>query len=364
MKLGIVGLPNIGKTTIFNALTSAGVDIVNSPFSTRNPNIGVVNVPDKRLDELEKMYKPKKKTFAKIEFYDIAGLAKGASKGEGLGNKFLSSIREAQAIIHVVRCFDDDNVIHLEGSVDPTRDVENLNLELIFSDLEILERRMERTLKLVHSGDKNAKTERDLQVTIKSHLESGKPIRNLEVTDEEKKIVDSYSLITSKPIIYVANISEEALIEGEEDDYVKALKEYAEEEQSQVVVISGKIEEEISQLSMDEKMEILSEYGLSEPGLNKLITASYDLLGLISFLTSGKDEVRAWTITKGTKAQQAAGKIHSDIERGFIRAEVIPYDKLMEVKSESIAKEKGYYRLEGKEYVVQDGDIIHFRFNV
>jgi len=364
VKLGIVGLPNIGKTTLFNAITSAGADIVNYPFSTKDSNVGVVNVPDKRLDELEKMYKPKKKTYANIEFYDIAGLVKGASKGEGLGNKFLSHIREASAIIHVVRCFDDDNVIHIEGSVNPIRDVETINLELIFSDLEILERRMEKTLKLARSGDKNAKAENDLQIRMKSHLEDGKPIKTLEVTDEESEIVNSYFLITSKPIIYVANISEEALMDDEDDDYVKELKKYAEDELSQVVLISCKIEEELSQLSEEEKLEMLSEYGLHEPGINKLITASYDLLGLMSFLTAGKDEVRAWTINKGTKAQKAAGKIHSDIERGFIRAEVIPYDKLMEVKSESLAKEKGYYRLEGKEYIVQDGDIIHFRFNV
>ncbi|WP_027624734.1 redox-regulated ATPase YchF [Clostridium lundense] len=365
MKLGIVGLPNVGKSTLFNAITNAGAEAANYPFCTIEPNVGVVTVPDKRLDVLEKMYNPKKKIYATIEFYDIAGLVKGASKGEGLGNKFLSHIREVESIVHVVRCFEDENVVHVEGSVDPIRDIETINLELILSDVEVLERRIERTNKAAKGGDKKAKEEVSIMEKVKVHLEAGKPVRTLEVTDEEKEIIKGLFLITSKPVLYVANVSEDDLISGNmENEYVKRVQEYAKEENSEVIVVSAKIEEELSSLEEEEKAEMLNEYGIAEPGLHKLIHASYKLLGLLSFLTAGSDEVRAWTIKQGTKAPQAAGKIHTDIERGFIRAEVISYDKLIECGSEVAAKEKGYYRLEGKEYVMQDGDIVLFRFNV
>lgn len=365
MKLGIVGLPNVGKSTLFNAITNAGAEAANYPFCTIEPNVGVVTVPDKRLDVLEKMYNPKKKIYATIEFYDIAGLVKGASKGEGLGNKFLSHIREVESIVHVVRCFEDENVVHVEGSVDPIRDIETINLELILSDVEVLERRIERTNKAAKGGDKKAKEEVLIMEKVKAHLEAGRPVRTLEVTDEEKEIIKGLFLITSKPVLYVANVSEDDLISGNmENEYVKRVQEYAKEEDSEVIVVSAKIEEELSSLEEEEKAEMLKEYGIEEPGLHKLIHASYKLLGLLSFLTAGSDEVRAWTIKQGTKAPLAAGKIHTDIERGFIRAEVISYDKLIECGSEVAAKEKGYYRLEGKEYIMQDGDIVLFRFNV
>ncbi|KAJ53380.1 hypothetical protein BD780_002267 [Clostridium tetanomorphum] len=365
MKLGIVGLPNVGKSTLFNAITNAGAEAANYPFCTIEPNVGVVTVPDKRLDVLEKMYNPKKKIYATIEFYDIAGLVKGASKGEGLGNKFLSHIREVEAIVHVVRCFDDENVVHVEGTVDPIRDIETINLELIFSDIEVLDRRIEKTNKAAKGGDKKAKEELLLMEKVKAHLESGKPVRTLEVTEDENEIIKGFFLITSKPVLYVANISEDDLISGNmENDYVKKVKGYAEKENSEVIIVSGKIEEELSSLEAEEKEEMLKEYGIEEPGLYKLIHASYKLLGLMSFLTAGSDEVRAWTVKIGTKAPKAAGKIHTDIERGFIRAEVISYDKLIECGSETAAKEKGYYRLEGKDYIMQDGDIVLFRFNV
>ncbi|WP_252229204.1 redox-regulated ATPase YchF [Clostridium sp. ZBS15] len=365
MKLGIVGLPNVGKSTLFNAITKAGAESANYPFCTIEPNVGVVSVPDKRLDVLEKMYNTKKKIYTAIEFYDIAGLVKGASKGEGLGNKFLANIREVESIVHVVRCFDDENVVHVEGTVDPIRDIETINLELIFSDLEVLERRMEKGIKLVRSGDKTAKFEYGIMEKIKEQLESNKPARTLEFTDEEQAFVKGLFLITSKPVLYACNISEDDVMEGNfENKYVKTVKEYAASENSEVIVVSAKIEEELSGLEDDEKNEMLREYGLEESGLDKLIEASYKLLGLMSFLTAGVQEVRAWTIKRGTKAPQAAGKIHTDIERGFIRAEVVGYDDLVECGSEAAAKEKGKFRLEGKDYIMEDGDVVNFRFNV
>jgi len=365
MKLGMVGLPNVGKSTLFNAITKAGAESANYPFCTIEPNIGVVSVPDKRLEVLEKMYNTKKKVYTAIEFYDIAGLVKGASKGEGLGNKFLSHIREVEAIVHVVRCFDDGNVVHVDGSIDPIRDIETINLELIFSDLEVLERRMEKSIKLVRSGDKTAKFEYAIMEKMKEQLEANKPVRTLEVTEEEDAFAKSLFLITSKKVLYACNISEDDVMEGNFDnDYVKKVKEYAAEENSEVMVVSAKIEEELSGLEDDEKAEMLGEYGLDESGLDKLVETSYKLLGLMSYLTAGVQEVRAWTIKRGTKAPAAAGKIHSDIERGFIRAEVVGYDDLVECGSEAAAKEKGKFRLEGKDYIMQDGDVVNFRFNV
>jgi len=365
MKLGIVGLPNVGKSTLFNAITQAGAECANYPFCTIEPNVGVVAVPDERLEKLAEMYNPEKVTPAVIEFYDIAGLVKGASKGEGLGNKFLSHIREVAAIVHVVRCFEDSNIVHVEGSIDPIRDIETINLELVFSDMEVLERRMEKTKKSARSGDKKAQDELQFMEKLYAHLESGKPARTLEMSEDEQEMLKQYFLLTSKPVLYACNISEDDLISGNvENQYVQKVKEYAKNEGSEVVVICAKLEEEISTLEGEEKMEFLASYGLEEPGLNKLIKASYKLLGLISFLTAGPKEVRAWTIKKGTKAPQAAGKIHSDMEKGFIRAEVVAYDDLMKCGSETAAREKGLIRLEGKEYVMQDGDIVVFRFNV
>ncbi|EQB89140.1 GTP-binding protein YchF [Clostridium punense] len=365
MKLGIVGLPNVGKSTLFNAITQAGAESANYPFCTIEPNVGVVSVPDNRLDVLQEIYNSKKKVYTAIEFYDIAGLVRGASKGEGLGNKFLSHIREVASIVHVVRCFHDENIVHVEGSVDPIRDIETINLELIFSDLEVLDRRMEKALKLVRSGDKTAKAEYELMERIKKHLEDNKPVRTLELTEDENIFVKSLFLITSKPVLYACNVSEEDLMSGNaENDLVKKVKSYAKDENSGVIIVCAKLEEELSTLSDEEKKDLLGEYGLSESGLDQLIRESYTLLGLMSFLTAGVQEVRAWTIKIGTKAPEAAGKIHSDIERGFIRAEIVSYDKLVECGSEASAKEKGCYRLEGKEYIMQDGDVVNFRFNV
>lgn len=364
MKLGIVGLPNVGKSTLFNAITKAGAESSNYPFTTIEPNIGVVTVPDKRLDVLEKLYSSKKKVFTAIEFYDIAGLVKGASKGEGLGNKFLSHIREVEAIVHVVRCFQDDNIVHVSGRVDPIDDIETINLELILSDMEMLERRMERTTKSLRSGDKNAKIEFELMERMKAHLEEERPIRTFDATDEEAAMIRGMFLITSKDVLYAANISEEDLLAGSSNAMVEKVRVYAEKEHAGIVTICARLEEELSGLEDDEKIEMLEEYGLHETGLDKLIHESYRLLGLMSFLTAGPQEVRAWTIKIGTRAQDAAGKIHSDIQRGFIRAEIVNFDDLVACGSEAAAKEKGLYKLEGKDYIMKDGDVVNFRFNV
>ncbi|MDF2504528.1 redox-regulated ATPase YchF [Clostridium sp.] len=365
MRLGIVGLPNVGKSTLFNAITKAGAESANYPFCTIEPNVGVVDVPDKRLDVLEKMYNSKRNIHASIEFYDIAGLVKGASKGEGLGNKFLSHIRESAAIVHVVRCFEDENIVHVEGSVDPIRDIETISLELVFSDMEVLERRMEKSIKLSRSGDKKAKAEMEIMERVKSHLEAGKPVRTLELTEDEDVFVKELFLLTSKPVLYAANISEDDLLSGNhENEFVQKVKELAVSENSEVVTVCASLEEQLSTLTEEEEKEMLSEYGLDQSGLDKLIHSSYKLLGLMSFLTAGADEVRAWTISNGTKAPSAAGKIHTDIERGFIRAEIVSYDDLVNCGSESSAKEKGLFRLEGKEYIMKDGDVVNFRFNV
>ncbi len=365
MKLGIVGLPNVGKSTLFNSLTNAGALAANYPFATIDPNVGVVAVPDKRLKLLGDLYKSKKVTPATIEFVDIAGLVKGASKGEGLGNQFLANIRETDAIVHVVRCFDDDNVVHVDGNVDPARDIETINLELVFADLEVLERRIAKVSKTARM-DKTAAKELDLLNKIKDVLEAGKMARELEITDEdEMALMNGYDLLTWKPVIYAANVKDDDLADdGASNEYVKAVRELAAKSGSEVFVISAQIEAEISELDEDEKAEFLESLGLTESGLDKLIAASYRTLGLMSFLTSGEDETRAWTIKIGTKAPQAAGKIHTDFERGFIKAEVINYEDLLREGSIAAAKEKGLVRMEGKEYVVQDGDVILFRFNV
>ncbi len=365
MKLGIVGLPNVGKSTLFNSITKAGAQAANFPFCTIDPNVGVVAVPDERIEKLGKLYNTKKVTPATIEFVDIAGLVKGASKGEGLGNQFLANIREVDAIVHVVRCFDDDNVIHVDGSVDSIRDIETINLELIFADLEVLEKRIAKVAKTARM-DKTAAKELDLLERFKAHLEANNAARSLVTDDEdEMKFRKEFNLLTDKPVIYAANVEDGDLADdGASNEQVKKVREFAAGEGSEVFVISARTEEEISELDDEEKKEFLDALGLKESGLEKLVRASYDLLGLMSFLTAGEDECRAWTIKKGTKAPQAAGKIHTDFERGFIKAEVINYQDLLDNGSIAAAKEKGIVRIEGKEYVVQDGDVILFRFNV
>ena len=364
MKLGIVGLPNVGKSTLFNSLTKAGAESANYPFCTIDPNVGVVPVPDERIDVLTKMYNSKKTVPAVIEFVDIAGLVKGASKGEGLGNQFLSNIREVDAIVHVVRCFEDTNVVHVDGSINPLRDIETINFELIFSDIEILDRRIAKSSRAANNNKEIAK-EVEFMKRIKEHLENGKLAITFEVDGEDEEAwMAEYNLLTRKPVIFAANVAEDEVAEDDDNEYVKAVKEYAKDYDSGVFKVCAQIEQEISELEDDEKKMFLEDLGLAESGLDKLIRASYELLGLISYLTSGEDETRAWTIKRGTKAPQAAGKIHTDFERGFIRAEVVAYKDLVENGSMVAAKEKGLVRSEGKEYVVQDGDVILFKFNV
>ena len=366
MKLGIVGLPNVGKSTLFNSLTKAGAESANYPFCTIDPNVGIVAVPDERIKKLGELYHTKKVTPAVIEFVDIAGLVKGASKGEGLGNQFLANIREVDAIVHVVRCFEDANVVHVDGSVDPARDIETINLELIFSDVEILERRIAKVAKQARM-DKTLAKELELLEAVKAHLEAGNMAKTFEVPDDEdaQNWFASYNLLTAKPTIYAANVSEDDLADdGANNPHVAAVREMAKNENSEVFVICAQIEQEIAELDDDEKAMFLEDLGLKESGLDKLVAASYSLLGLISFLTAGEDECRAWTIKEGTKAPQAAGKIHTDFERGFIKAEVVNYQDLLDNGSLAAAREKGIVGMEGKEYVVKDGDVILFRFNV
>ena len=362
MKLGIVGLPNVGKSTLFNAITKAGAEAANYPFCTIEPNVGVVIVPDERLNVLHEMYRSKNTVHTAIEFFDIAGLVKGASKGEGLGNKFLGHIRQVAAIVHVVRCFDDDGVVHVSGVVDPVSDIEVINLELILADLEMLEKRIDKTRKNL-KGDKSLQKELDILMKLKDGLEGGKPARALGLPADELQLVSGLDLLTSKPVVYAANVAE-GEAGAQDNDYVKKVKALAESEGSEVVVISAKVESELAELDDQEKADFLSELGIGESGLDKLVRSSYHLLDLISFLTAGEPEVRAWTVRRGAKAPEAAGKIHTDFEKGFIRAETISYENLIACGSLAAAREKGLLRSEGKDYVVKDGDVIHFLFNV
>ncbi len=363
MKLGIVGLPNVGKSTLFNSITKAGAECANYPFCTIEPNVGVVAVPDERLDKLTQMYHPQKTTHAIIEFVDIAGLVKGASKGEGLGNQFLSHIRETDAIVEVVRCFEDANIVHVDGNIDPIRDIETINLELIFADIETVNKRLDKAKKNL-KADKKYQIEIDLLQKILTTLEAGKSARTIQFTEEEQELVKDMFLLTTKPILYVANVSEEQMEQLDSDESIKKVKQYAMQEKAEVIPLCVKMEEELSGLDDADKKEMLAMYNLEESGLDKVIKKSYDLLGLMSFLTAGEPEVRAWTIKKGTKAPEAAGKIHTDIQRGFIKAEVVSYDDLIKEGSMVSAKEKGLVRSEGKEYIMQDGDIVLFKFNV
>ena len=365
MKLGVVGLPNVGKSTLFNAITHAGAECANYPFCTIEPNVGIVAVPDYRLEVLGKMYNTKKITPAVIEFVDIAGLVKGASKGEGLGNKFLANIRETDAIVHVVRCFEDSNITHVEDNVDPIRDIETINTELILSDLDSVKKRLDKSISLVKTGDKKYKIEAEFLEKLYNHLSSGKLAKSLEVTEEENEIMQGMFLITSKPVIYAANIGERDMGKDESElKHVQKVMEFAKSENAESLVICAKTEEELSALDKEEQEMFLTELGLKESGLDRLVKASYKLLGLISYLTAGEKEVRAWTIKNGTKAPQAAGKIHSDFEKGFIRAEIVDYDTLVTLGSFNSAKEHGKVRSEGKDYVMKDSDVVLFRFNV
>ena len=362
LEVGIVGLPNVGKSTLFNAITKAGAEAANYPFCTIEPNVGVVAVPDSRLDVLTKLYSSKKTTPASVRFVDIAGLVKGASKGEGLGNKFLEHIRQVDAIAHVVRCFEDENITHVADTIDPLRDIDTIQTELCLADLDVVDKRLAKVAKLLKSGSKEAKIESEILERIKNSLDAAKPARSLNLTDDELAAIRDANLLTLKPTLYIANVAEEELLE--ENQHVAKVRELAAQEGAQVVVICAKVESEIAELDADEAKEFLADLGLESSGLDRLIHAAFDLLGLMTFLTAGADECRAWTITKGTPAVKAAGKIHSDIERGFIRAEIVNYDDLIKLGSINAARDKGLVRLEGKDYIMQDGDVTYFRFNV